>query len=154
MSLVRPLDRYVFTEWLKIFCATAVGLPLLLVVIDLTDHLQRYLDRNLPRGGHRAELRVLDAAVAVHGDAGGGAVRDGVLASDVHAPLRDHGGEGVGDQLLPDASRRSCWARCSRRCSTSCVAEIVPITDARRQRPAAGVEGRRRHPAVQLRVRR
>jgi lipopolysaccharide export system permease protein len=50
MSLVRPLDRYVFTEWLKIFVATAVGFPLLLVVIDLTDHLQRYLDQNLPRG--------------------------------------------------------------------------------------------------------
>jgi lipopolysaccharide export system permease protein len=39
----------VFTEWMKIFGATAVGLPLLLVVIDLTDHLQSYLDRNLPR---------------------------------------------------------------------------------------------------------
>ena len=50
MSLVRPLDRYVFTEWLKIFVATAVGFPLLLVVIDLTDHLQKYLDQNLPRG--------------------------------------------------------------------------------------------------------
>ena len=50
MRLVRPLDRYVFTEWLKIFLATAVGFPLLLVVIDLTDHLQRYLDRNLPKG--------------------------------------------------------------------------------------------------------
>ena len=50
MRLVRPLDRYVFTEWLKIFLATAIGFPLLLVVIDLTDHLQRYLDRNLPRG--------------------------------------------------------------------------------------------------------
>lgn len=44
-----PLDRYVFTEWLKIFCATAVGLPLLLVIIDLTDHLQTYLSRNIPR---------------------------------------------------------------------------------------------------------
>ena len=50
MSLVRPLDRYVFTEWLKIFLATAIGFPLLLVVIDLTDHLQKYLDQNLPRG--------------------------------------------------------------------------------------------------------
>src|SRR5206468_3624335 len=49
MRLVRPLDRYVFVEWTKIFAATAVGLPLLLVVIDLTDHLQSYLDRNLPR---------------------------------------------------------------------------------------------------------
>ena len=49
MSLVRPLDRYVFTEWLKIFLATALGFPLLLVVIDLTDHLQKYLDQNLPR---------------------------------------------------------------------------------------------------------
>ena len=50
MRIVRPLDRYVFTEWMKIFVATAVGFPLLLVVIDLTDHLQKYLDQNLPRG--------------------------------------------------------------------------------------------------------
>jgi lipopolysaccharide export system permease protein len=49
MRLVHPLDRYVFTEWLKIFLATAIGFPLLLVVIDLTDHLQKYLDQNLPR---------------------------------------------------------------------------------------------------------
>jgi lipopolysaccharide export system permease protein len=45
-----PLDRYVFLEWLKIFCATALGLPLLLVIIDLTDHLQSYLSKNIPRG--------------------------------------------------------------------------------------------------------
>jgi lipopolysaccharide export system permease protein len=49
MSLVRPLDKYVFTEWLKIFCATALGLPILLVIIDLTDHLQTYLSRDIPR---------------------------------------------------------------------------------------------------------
>lgn len=49
MRLVRPLDRYVFVEWLKIFISTAIGLPILLVIIDLTDHLQTYLDRNLPR---------------------------------------------------------------------------------------------------------
>lgn len=48
MRLVRPLDRYVFVEWMKIFCATAVGLPILLVIIDLTDHLQQYLTRNIP----------------------------------------------------------------------------------------------------------
>jgi len=49
MSLVRPLDRYVFTEWVKIFLATAIGFPLLLVVIDLTDHPQKYIDQSLPR---------------------------------------------------------------------------------------------------------
>ena len=49
MSVVRPLDRYVFVEWMKIFLATAIGFPVLLVVIDLTDHLQKYLDQNLPR---------------------------------------------------------------------------------------------------------
>jgi lipopolysaccharide export system permease protein len=47
--LVRPLDRYVFGEWVKIFCSTALGLPLLLIIIDLTDHLPQYLSRNLPR---------------------------------------------------------------------------------------------------------
>jgi lipopolysaccharide export system permease protein len=49
MKLVRPLDQYVFLEWMKIFCSTAIGLPILLVVIDLTDHLQTYLTRQIPR---------------------------------------------------------------------------------------------------------
>ena len=49
MSFVRPLDRYVFLEWMKIFCSTAIGLPILLVIIDLTDHLQSYLSREIPR---------------------------------------------------------------------------------------------------------
>ena len=44
-----PLDRYVFVEWMKIFTSTALGLPVLLVIIDLTDHLQAYLDRHIPR---------------------------------------------------------------------------------------------------------
>lgn len=42
------LDRYVFIEWVKIFLSTAIGLPILLVIIDLTDHLQTYLNRNIP----------------------------------------------------------------------------------------------------------
>jgi lipopolysaccharide export system permease protein len=49
VTIIRPLDKYVFLEWMKIFCATAVGLPILLVIIDLTDHLQQYLTRNIPR---------------------------------------------------------------------------------------------------------
>ncbi len=47
---MRPLDRYVLFEWLKIFVTTALGLPFLLVIIDLTDHLQTYLNRNIPPG--------------------------------------------------------------------------------------------------------
>lgn len=43
-----PLDRYVFTEFWKILVATALGFPLLLVIIDLTDNLEKYLARNLP----------------------------------------------------------------------------------------------------------
>src|SRR5881398_3158634 len=49
MRIVRPLDRYVFFEFWKIFVSTALGFPLLLVVIDLTDNLNKYLSRNLPR---------------------------------------------------------------------------------------------------------
>jgi lipopolysaccharide export system permease protein len=49
MTFVRPLDRYVFLEFWKIFISTALGFPLLLVVIDLTDNLNKYLSRNLPR---------------------------------------------------------------------------------------------------------
>src|SRR5437867_627626 len=44
-----PLDRYVFREFWKILVSTALGFPLLLVIIDLTDNLEKYLARNLPR---------------------------------------------------------------------------------------------------------
>ncbi len=49
MRIVRALDRYIFAEFFKIFLATAIGFPLLVIIIDLTDNLQKYLDRNLPR---------------------------------------------------------------------------------------------------------
>ena len=45
----RPLDRYVFSEFWKIFVVTALGFPVLVIVIDLTDNLQKYLNRGLPR---------------------------------------------------------------------------------------------------------
>jgi lipopolysaccharide export system permease protein len=44
-----PLDRYVFSEFWKILITTALGFPLLLVIIDLTDNLEKFLARNLPR---------------------------------------------------------------------------------------------------------
>ena len=46
--LLRPLDRYVFSEFWKIFTMTALGFPVLIVVIDLTDNLDKYLNRQLP----------------------------------------------------------------------------------------------------------
>jgi lipopolysaccharide export system permease protein len=48
--IVRPLDRYIFSEFWRIFVTTALGFPVLVVVIDLTDHLGSYLARQLPRG--------------------------------------------------------------------------------------------------------
>ncbi|HTR78207.1 MAG TPA: LptF/LptG family permease [Gemmatimonadaceae bacterium] len=50
---VWPLDRYVFSEFTKIFAGTALGFPILTIVIDLTDHLQTYIDRKIP-GRHIA----------------------------------------------------------------------------------------------------
>jgi len=49
MRIFRPLDRYVFTEFWKIFTVTALGFPLLVIIIDITDNLDKYLSRNLPR---------------------------------------------------------------------------------------------------------
>src|ERR671919_1686172 len=46
--LLRPLDRYVFAEFWKIFTMTALGFPLLVVIIDLTDNLDKYLNRQIP----------------------------------------------------------------------------------------------------------
>jgi lipopolysaccharide export system permease protein len=47
--MVRALDRYVFTEFWKIFVTTALGFPVLVIIIDLTDNLEKYLNRKLPR---------------------------------------------------------------------------------------------------------
>jgi lipopolysaccharide export system permease protein len=44
-----PLDRYVFGEFVRILVSTALGFPLLLVVIDLTDNIEKFLARGLPR---------------------------------------------------------------------------------------------------------
>jgi lipopolysaccharide export system permease protein len=48
VKLVRPLDRYVFTEWFKIFLATSLGFPLLVILFDATDNLDKYLAKKLP----------------------------------------------------------------------------------------------------------
>ncbi len=44
---IKPLDRYVFAEFWKIFVVTALGFPVITIVIDLTDHLDQYLARHL-----------------------------------------------------------------------------------------------------------
>jgi lipopolysaccharide export system permease protein len=49
VKIFRPLDRYIFREFTKIFLGTALGFPILVVVIDLADHLNKYLGRNIPR---------------------------------------------------------------------------------------------------------
>lgn len=46
--LIRPLDRYVLSEFLKILTATALGFPVLVIVINITEDLQKYLLRNVP----------------------------------------------------------------------------------------------------------
>jgi lipopolysaccharide export system permease protein len=48
VTLVRPLDRYVFSEWFKIFLATSLGFPLLIILFDVTDNLDKYIARKLP----------------------------------------------------------------------------------------------------------
>jgi lipopolysaccharide export system permease protein len=48
--MVRALDRYVFTEFWKIFVATAIGFPILVNIIDLTDNIDRYLGDQLSIG--------------------------------------------------------------------------------------------------------
>ncbi len=48
--LLHPLDRYVLSEFWKIFIPMALGFPLLVIIIDLVDHLDTYLNRNLSNG--------------------------------------------------------------------------------------------------------
>lgn len=49
-GLMGPLDRYVFREFWRIFLVSAIGFPLLTIIIDITDNLDKYLQRNLPKG--------------------------------------------------------------------------------------------------------
>ncbi|MEA3245651.1 MAG: LptF/LptG family permease [Gemmatimonadota bacterium] len=45
---LHPLDRYVLREFLGIFAAAAVGFPVLVIVLDVTENLGKYLQRELP----------------------------------------------------------------------------------------------------------
>lgn len=45
--VIKPLDRYVFAEFWKIFVATGLGFPLMIIIIDLTDNIDTYLGRQL-----------------------------------------------------------------------------------------------------------
>ena len=102
-----------------------------LIIIDLTDNLDKYLNRQLPQRADRAQLSVLDPGFDVHGAAGRGAVRDGVLDRRVDAALRDHGGEGVGDQLLPADAPIFVGAIFAAGLAVG-LGELVPITNKRR----------------------
>jgi lipopolysaccharide export system permease protein len=46
--LLRPLDRYVLSEFLKILTAAAFGFPILVIVIDIAESLPKYLARHVP----------------------------------------------------------------------------------------------------------
>ena len=50
MRIVRPLDRYILGQFLRIFLVTAMGFPVLVILIDATDRLGNYLQRNIPPG--------------------------------------------------------------------------------------------------------
>lgn len=41
------LDRYVLREWVRVFLITALGFPVVVILIDLTDRLDTYLSRGL-----------------------------------------------------------------------------------------------------------
>ena len=47
MIPLRQLDRYVLQSWFRIFVLTALGFPLVTILINLTDTLNKLLDRGL-----------------------------------------------------------------------------------------------------------
>lgn len=47
---MKTLPRYVFWQWFRVFVLTAVGLPFVSVLSQLTDNLRRLLDLNLTAG--------------------------------------------------------------------------------------------------------
>ena len=47
---LRTLDGYVVGSWLRIFVVTAIGFPVVSILINLTDNLRKLLDRGLSVG--------------------------------------------------------------------------------------------------------
>ena len=45
--LLHPLDGYVLVEFLKVLAATALGFPLLVIIIDISEKLDNYFARDL-----------------------------------------------------------------------------------------------------------
>ena len=45
---MRALDRYVLKEWLRIFLVTTFGFPVMIVIVDLTEKLDTYMQRQIP----------------------------------------------------------------------------------------------------------
>ena len=62
VKALSKLDRYVLSSWVRIFVLTALGFPIVSIMINLTDTLNRLLDRGLTVGLKRVEL--LDAGRA------------------------------------------------------------------------------------------
>lgn len=46
--ILHPLDRYVLSEFWKVLAATALGFPLLVIIVDVSEKLDTYLRRDLP----------------------------------------------------------------------------------------------------------
>jgi len=47
-GLGRALDRYILGAFLRIFFATAIGFPVLVIVIDLTENIDKFMGREIP----------------------------------------------------------------------------------------------------------
>ena len=47
---MRTLDRYVLREWITVFLVSALGVPLVPIIFDLTDNLDKYMSRGLHKG--------------------------------------------------------------------------------------------------------
>ena len=47
---MRTLDRYVWRQWSRVFFVVMLGFPILVIVIDLVDNLNRYLSGGLSKG--------------------------------------------------------------------------------------------------------
>lgn len=45
--ILRTLDRYVLAQWVKVFLLTTFGFPLIVILIELTDDLDKYLAKEL-----------------------------------------------------------------------------------------------------------
>ncbi len=104
---LRTLDRYLLSEWLRVFLVTLLGFPILVIVIDLTDKLDTYMARGIkPDAVALSYVFDLPGLVRPLFGAAGAAFIAGLLLGEVAPVATSRRLEMLGEKAIRSTSSR------------------------------------------------